>query len=177
MSRPSEIERFREVWNAEAGYTVRLMEGLPVDQYDYRPDPGGRSIGELAWHLSEIDACLTYGISIGRFRLEDEPPNLKRPREVPLLAPGYRRIHEEAVARIKELTDADLEREMTYFDGGTHTVRHILWEYLLHHLIHHRAQLVLMCRMAGGRPPGFYGPNREEMRAIQEKMRAKPAAG
>lgn len=172
MSRQKKINRFRDAWNAEAETTVRIMESLPADQYDFRPDPNGRSIGEMAWHLSEIDACLTYGIEHERFRLEDEPPNLKRPREVSLLAPGYRRVHSEALARLESLTDKDLKREVTFFDGQTLTIRQVLWEQLLHHLIHHRAQLVLLCRMAGGTPPGIYGPNREEMRAIQERARA-----
>ena len=175
MSNHHEIDRFRSVWDEEAARTIRVMESIPVDQYDFRPDPDGRSIGELAWHLSEIDACLTYGISVGRFLLEDEPPNLKRPREVPLLASGYRRVHGEAVARIESLTDLDLDREMDYFNGERLTLRRVLWEKLLHHLVHHRAQLVLLCRMAGGSPPGLYGPNREEMRAIVERMRANPA--
>jgi uncharacterized damage-inducible protein DinB len=74
--------------------------------------------------------------------------------------------------RIASLSDADLEREMTYFDGDKLTVHDVLWEKLLHHMIHHRAQLVLLCRMAGGTPPGIYGPNREEMRAIQERMQS-----
>ena len=173
MSHAREIDRFREVWNHEAARTIRLMESLPDDQYDFRPDPKGRSIGEMAWHLSEFDACLTFGIATKQFRLEDEPPNLKRPREVPLLAPGYRRIHEEALARIEALSDADLDHEVTYFDGQKLTIREVLWEQLLHHLIHHRAQLVLLCRMSGGKPDGFYGPNREEMQALQERMRTK----
>lgn len=172
MSKPSELERFRKVWNSEADVTIRVMESLPDDQYDFRPDPKGRSIGEMAWHLSEVDACLTFGVATGQFRLEDEPPNLKRPREVSLLAPGYRRIHQEALERIASLSDADLDREMTYINGARLTVRDILWEQLLHHMIHHRAQLVLLCRMAGGAPPGLFGPNREEMHAIQERMKA-----
>jgi uncharacterized damage-inducible protein DinB len=48
----------------------------------------------------------------------------------------------------------------------------ILWGAILMHLVHHRGQLSLMCRMAGGTPPGIYGPNREEMAAMQEKMQA-----
>ena len=172
MAPQSELNRFRDVWNREAAKTIRLLEALPADQYDFRPDPQGRSLGELAWHLSEIDACLTYGIAHDRFRFEDEPPDLKRPREIALLAPGYARVHQQALARLESLTDQQLDHRVTFFDGRELAVRQVLWSELLHHLIHHRAQLVLLCRMAGGTPPGFYGPNREEMRALQSRMSA-----
>lgn len=167
MAGRSEVDTFLSVWNAEAENTFRVLESLPEDQYDFRPDPGGRSIGEMAWHLSEIDACLTYGIAENRLSFEDEPPNLARPREIRLLAPGYRRIHEEAVERVKNLQDEDLDRDLAFFDGTPMKVREVLWNALLHHYIHHRAQLVLLCRMAGGTPPGIYGPNREEMQALR----------
>jgi uncharacterized damage-inducible protein DinB len=172
MTQQSEIQMFRAVWNAEAARTIAVFESLPPDQYDFRPDPQGRSIGELAWHLSEIDACLTFGIGHNRFSMEDEPPHLKRPREIPLLAPGYRRIHEEAVARLAMLSDADLDRQVTYFDGKPLSIREVLWDQLLRHLVHHRGQLVLLCRMAGGTPPGLYGPNREQMRAALASAKA-----
>ena len=170
MTRLNEVETFLAAWNAEAQNTLRLLEALPADQYDFRPDPKGRSIGEMAWHLSEIDACLSFGIALRRFRFEDDPPDLKRPREIKLLAPGYRRVHEQAVARLETLTNDQLEETVTFFDGRRLTIRRVLWSELLHHLIHHRAQLVLLCRMAGGTPPGFYGPNREEMEAIHAKL-------
>ena len=175
MPHLNEIDTFRAVWNSEAQSTIRLLEMLPTDQYDFRPDPKGRSIGELAWHLSEIDACLSFGIAERRFRLEDEPPNLKRPREIKLLAPGFRRIHEEAVARLGKLRNDQLDELVTYFDGQRITIREVLWTLLLHHLIHHRGQLVLLCRLAGGAPPGLFGPNREEMQAIQARMEAAKA--
>ena len=172
MSHRNEIDTLRAAWNAEAESTIRVLEALPSDQYDFRPDPKGRSIGELAWHLSEIDACLSIGIAEHRFRLEDEPPNLKRPREIKLLAPGFRRIHEEAVARLASLSNEQLDEPVTYFDGQQLTVRDVLWTQLLHHLIHHRGQLVLLCRQGGGTPPGLFGPNREEMEAIRARMEA-----
>ena len=170
MRHLNEIDIFRTIWNSEAESTIRLLEALPTDQYDFRPDSNGRSIGELAWHLSEIDACLTFGIAEGRFSFEDEPPDLKRPREIRLLAPGYRRVHEQAVARLRNLQNEQLDRAVTFFDGRQLTIREVLWDQLLHHLIHHRAQLVLLCRMAGGTPPGLYGPNREEMQAMRDRV-------
>jgi uncharacterized damage-inducible protein DinB len=170
MTHLNEVDTFRAAWNAEAQDTLRLLEALPADQYDFRPDPQGRSIGEMAWHLSEIDACLSFGIALRRFRFEDEPPDLKRPREIKQLAPGYRGIHEQALARLEGLTDDQLDETVTYFDGRRVTIRRVLWSELLRPLVHHRAQLVLLCRQAGGTPPGFYGPNREEMQEIQAKL-------
>lgn len=175
MAHSNEIDTFRAVWNSEAENTILLFEALPINQYDFRPDPKGRSIGELAWHLSEIDACLTFGIAEGRFSFEDEPPDLKRPREIKLLAPGFRRVHEQAVARLRPLQNDQLDQTVTFFDGRALTIREVLWDQLLHHLIHHRAQLVLLCRMAGGTPPGLYGPNREEMQAMRDRMTAGKA--
>src|SRR5438309_4142144 len=32
-----------------------------------RPDAGGRSLGELAWHLAEADAYVSFGIEQGSF--------------------------------------------------------------------------------------------------------------
>jgi len=170
MTYPTELETFCRIWHTEAQRTIALLEALPVDQYDFRPDPKGRSLGELAWHLSEIDACLTFGIAEGRFSFADEPPDLKRPREIALLAPGYRKVHEAALARVRALPPDAMERSATFFDGRDLPMREILWGQLLYHLIHHRGQLVLLCRQAGGVPPGMFGPNREEMQAMMKEM-------
>jgi len=175
MAHQSEIDTFRTTWNREAQSTIRLLEALPVDQYDFRLDPKGRSLGEMAWHLSEIDACLSFGVVERRFSFEDRLPELDRPREIRLLAPGYRRVHELAVARLEKVGSDQLDLSVTFFDGRPMTIREVLWGALLHHLIHHRGQLVLMCRMAGGTPPGIYGPNREEMLAMRAKMQGAKA--
>ena len=165
----NELDRFRSVWNMEAQLTNRLLEALPPDQYDFRPDPEGRSLGEMAWHLAEIDGYISYGISKGAVTFQEAPPNMQRPREVRLLAPGYRRVHDDAVARLANLTEDQLDKEMTFADRRM-PIRDILWGAMLMHLIHHRGQLSLLCRLAGGASPGIYGPNREEMAAMRERM-------
>jgi uncharacterized damage-inducible protein DinB len=162
----NELETFLARWESEAANTVKLLEALPPTQYDFRPDPGGRSLGELAWHLAESDAYISYGIERGQFTMEAKPPNIERPHDVGALAPGYERIHREAVARIRKLTPEDLDRTIPFFVGPM-TIREILSSALLAHGIHHRGQLSLMCRLAGGQAPGLYGPNREEMAAMR----------
>jgi uncharacterized damage-inducible protein DinB len=169
MAPMNELDRFRRVWDMEAELTTKLLEALPTTQYDFRPDPGGRSLAEMPWHLSEVEGYIRYGISKGAVTFQEAPPNMKRPREVQLLAPGYRRVHEEAVARLADLTEAQLDRELPFADRRM-PIRDMLWGAILMHLVHHRGQLSLMCRLAGGTPPGIYGPNREETAAMRERM-------
>lgn len=159
----NELDRFQAVWARETGKTLALLQALPRDAYDFRPDAKGRSLGELAWHLAEGDAYMTFGIDRGSFEFGAKPPNIERPRQVEALAPGFQRVHDDAVARVKKLGAADLDRTLKFFDGSVAQVRDILWDFVLMHGIHHRGQLSLMCRIAGGRPPGLFGPTREEM--------------
>jgi uncharacterized damage-inducible protein DinB len=161
----NELERFLKVWEHEAQNTVKLLRALPTDRYDFRPDPQGRSLGELAWHLAEGDAYMTYAVENGRFSRDTRPPNIARPRSIEELAPGYERIHSEAAARVRKLRPEDLDRAIPFVTGQPMEIRDILWGAILHHGIHHRGQLALMCRLAGGCPPGLYGPNREETAA------------
>src|SRR5687767_4293507 len=167
-----ELSRFIDVWEREAEKTLHLLRALPRDQYEFRPDAGGRSLGELAWHLAEGDAYITHGIERGQFDPGVRPPGIERPRQVEALAPGFERIHRDAVARVRNLKAADLDRTVPFFTSEPLTVRDMLWNFILLHGIHHRGQLVLMCRLAGGRPVGMFGPTREEMPAPSPKAAA-----
>jgi uncharacterized damage-inducible protein DinB len=156
--------------DAEAKKTAAALRALPAGQYDFRPDAGGRSLGELAWHLAEIDGYWGCGIERGAFEIGVRPPGIERPKTIEELAPGYERVHAESMRRIAKLTPADLDREVIFFTGKPMTIRNILRSALLHHQIHHRGQLSVLCRLAGGASPGAYGPNREDMAKFREKM-------
>jgi len=159
---PDELQSFLGAWDLEAKKTASLLRSLPAGQYDFRPDPGARSLGELAWHLAEVDAYIPFGIEQGEFTFRNRPPGIERPKTIEALAPGYERLHAEAVQRIRKLTSADFDRKMRFFDNDM-AIRDILWSAVLMHSIHHRGQLSVLCRLAGGVAPGLYGPNREEM--------------
>ena len=116
-----------EIWDREAESTVKVLRALPASQYDFRPDATGRSLGELAWHLAESDAYMSYGIEAGGFAMDMKPPNIERPSTVEQLAPGFELIHREAVARIRKLKPEDLDRSIVFFTSQPMTIRDILW--------------------------------------------------
>ena len=167
---PDELQSFLSVWDREAEKTASLLRSLPPNQYDFRPDPGGRSLGELAWHLAEVDAYVPFGIEQGNFNFANRPSGIERPKTIEALAPGYERVHREAGQRIRKLTPGDFDRKMRFFDNDL-AIRDILWSAIVMHAIHHRGQLSVLCRLAGAVAPGMYGPNREEMAKFRAQAR------
>ena len=157
----NELEAFIEIWETEAKKTIQLLEALPRDQYDFRPDPEARSLGEMAWHLAEGEAYGALAIERGGFSRDVRPEGIARPRTIEELAPGFARIHGDALAAVRKLTPPDLDRQMTFIDGSPTELRWVLWNFMLLHSIHHRGQLALLCRQAGGQPVSLFGPTRE----------------
>jgi uncharacterized damage-inducible protein DinB len=157
----NELELLLATWDRESRKTVDLLRALPLDQYDFRPDPAGRSLGELAWHMAEAEAYITFAIASGSFAQGGRPPGIERPKTVAALADGFDRIRRDAMDRVRELSATDRERTLPFINGPT-SVRDLLWEMVLLHNVHHRGQLMTLCRMAGGTPPAVYGPTREQ---------------
>ena len=157
----NELDLFKEIWERESQKTVNLLESLPADGYDFRPDPDGRSIGEMAWHIAELEGFGTFGIERGELTPGGKPPGIERPRSIPELASGFARVHADAAARVAKLTLDDLDRKISFFDGGPNSIRDVLWDFMLLHGVHHRGQLALLVRESGGAPSSTYGPTRE----------------
>ncbi|MCC6349227.1 MAG: DinB family protein [Candidatus Eisenbacteria bacterium] len=164
-----ELQSFLATWDHEAGSTVRVLRSLPAGKYDFRAYPEGRTLAEQAWHLAGIDAVMAHSVATGKLDFTVKLPGLEQPRTVAELAGGYERVHAASRAQVAALGPAELERKLASPMGTTVSVSEVLWGWLLHHAIHHRGQLTLMCRLAGGTPPGIYGPTREEMAARQAK--------
>jgi uncharacterized damage-inducible protein DinB len=165
-----QLQEFISAWTKETDATLALLRALPSDSYDVRPDAGGRSIGELAWHLAEIDAYISLGIERRSFKFDGKPPHLDRPRRIDELAPALRIVHDDALARLTGLEEGDLGDEIPYADGHSWSIRNLLWNKLLLHHVHHRGQLMLLCRLAGGVPPALFGRRREE--TLRQPVRA-----
>lgn len=145
------------------GRTRRVVELIPEDALEWRPDGARWSLGDIVRHLAGAERYMIAENVHGR-------PS-RYPGHGRELAEGfaavrgyYDRLQEESMVLFGELTDARLgERCQT--PAGTPLA---VWKWLrasVEHEIHHRGQIYLLLGMRGVVTPPLYGLTSEEVRA------------
>ena len=159
------ISDFKEDWGYEKDATIKVFKFLTDDSLAQRVTPDGRSLGNLAWHitltLSEI--INPTGLEIG----ECDAKLKNSPHVVDLIA-EYERLSGIIAREIgQKWTDRSLTEEVNMY-GEMWTKGKVLTS-LVGHQAHHRAQMTVLMRQAGLKVPGVYGPSKEEWSAIGMK--------
>ena len=158
-------ERFLEQYEEEHARTVRLLRAYPADKADLRPCANCRTAREIAW----VFALERY---LARNMMEDAYVSgapAGKPPEAPdswnEIVSKVEQMHREFAAYIRAMPAEQLGAMTKFMVGpkrmGDRRKLDLLW-YLLHDEIHHRGQLSVYLRMAGGKVPSIYGPSGDE---------------
>ena len=156
------IDDFLKDWEYEAEATGKVLSALTDESLSQKVTPEGRSLGFLAWHLTQ-----TLPEMLGHTGLKIEGPG--HDKECPTSAAEIASAYEEAAKSVAEEVRANwsdetlLETDSMY--GETWT-RGVTLFALIAHQAHHRGQMTVLMRQAGLRVPGIYGPAKEDWEAM-----------
>jgi len=143
--------------------TRRVIEAIPLDKGDYRPDAVSKTALELAWHIVASEHRFFSGIPVGAFDFSPIP----RPESAANSA-GIAAWFEESFAgnlrKLEELSGEQLARSMD-FRGMFQLPAVGFVQLALNHTIHHRGQLSVYVRPMGGKVPSIYGESYDATQA------------
>lgn len=149
----------------EHAITKRVIEAIPLDKGDYRPDAVSKSALELAWHIAAAEKRFLRGICTGAF---DFSP-IHRPDSVgnsAQIAAWLDEVYAENVPQVEKLSDEQLARSVD-FRGIFQFPAVGFLQVCLNHSIHHRGQLSTYLRPMGAKVPSIYG---ESYDVTQERL-------
>ena len=169
MSPVPMVAQFLETYRQEHATTMRVLKAIPPDQLAFKPHEKSMSCGELAWHVAYSPLGIAKAIAAGDFGVYQQPPT---PNDLQAIVAGAETYYNLACETVAKFTPETLQGNIPIPNGQKLPSAAFFWVNLFH-LIHHRGQLVLMTRLAGGTPPGMYGPNREAMQKMKEAMQAQ----
>ena len=154
----------------EQRITKSVIEAIPLDKGDYRPDEISKSALDLAWHIAATEMRFMDAVAAGAFDFSPRP----RPDSVNTskdLAAWYT---ENFQPRFEKLTTLSREQLLKIVDfRGMFQLPAVSYlGFLLHHSIHHRGQLSMYLRPMGAKVPSIYGESydaTEARKAAEQK--------
>lgn len=155
-------EVFLRIWDREAKTTVRVFRAFPRESLDVKPHERSRSIRDLAWQCV-IDERVIEQIIDGVSDLRNVPPSPPAPETMEEIAAAYETAHREASERMR-LPKTEFSKTVSVtMRGGSIQLEQAetLWGNMLDQ-VHHRGQLTIYLRQAGGKVPSIYGPSGDE---------------
>jgi len=148
---------------SEHKITKQIIEAIPLDKGDYRPDPVSKTALELAWHIVASEHRFLDGMAAGQF---DFTPN-HRPESVRNsadIAAWYEKTFEADFDRLSKLDGEQLAKILD-FRGVLQLPALAFVQFSLHHSIHHRGQLSAYLRPMGAKVPSIYGESYDSAEA------------
>ncbi len=146
----------------ELPVTVKLMKAYPAGQDEFRPHERSTPAAMLAHTFSMANALASKAITGEWTMPPDFPP---APASYAEAVANYERGAQELLETLEEMPESRLSETVDFFTGpgqiGPIPVGDLLWLMLLDS-IHHRGQLSVYVRMAGGKVPSIYGPSADE---------------
>jgi uncharacterized damage-inducible protein DinB len=135
--------------------TKRVIEAIPPDKADYRPDTVSKSALELAWHIVATEKRFFGGIPVGVF---DFTP-VHRPESIKNSAGIAAWFDETFTANLQKLEGMSGEQlvKMMDFRGMFQMPAVSFIQLAMNHSIHHRGQLSMYLRPMGAKVPAIYG--------------------
>ena len=135
--------------------TKSIIEAIPLDKSDYRPDGISKSALDLAWHIVATEIVFTDAVAAGAFDFSPKP----RPESVKdstALANWYA---ENFATRLEKLTKLSPEQLLKVVDfRGMFQLPAVMYlGFVQQHSIHHRGQLSMYLRPMGAKVPSIYG--------------------
>lgn len=155
------IEDFQRAWTYETEQTVKLFQNLTDESLNQTITEDGRSLGFLAWHLTQ-----TLGEMPALVGLKADAPSLesKIPAASEIVSAFETAAHSVGEEVVKNWTDETLEIEDAMY--GETWKRGMTLFYLILHQAHHRGQITVLMRQARLKVVGIYGPAKEEWEAM-----------
>jgi uncharacterized damage-inducible protein DinB len=147
----------------ESRITKKILEAVPADKCEYKPDPISKSAIELVRHIAAADNRFVETVIRGVFDANTGgiPENVKTPAEI---AAWYEGQYAKNYVALTKLSGAQLVK-IVDFRGMFQKPALTFLMLGLHHTIHHRGQLSAYLRSMGAKVPSIYGESYDDAQA------------
>lgn len=150
----------------ESATTRKVLERLPISEFDWKPHEKSMTLGRLAVHVAEMTGWITETVNSDALDFATIDYKPLKPESIAELVEYFDNELAKAVDALGGASDEHLMKDWTLRNGETvyFTMPRVavLRGMCLSHIIHHRGQLSVYMRLKDVPVPAIYGPSADE---------------
>lgn len=154
---------FLDVYQREHATTLKVLRAFPREQSEFRPHERSNTARQLAWTFVVEEGLMLKALRQQPLLGDGFPP--AAPDSWDAVLDAFEKQHVEIVSQLQNAGKAGVGGTVEFFVApkqmGQYPTMDFLW-FMLHDQIHHRGQLSVYVRLAGGKVPSIYGPSADE---------------
>jgi uncharacterized damage-inducible protein DinB len=143
-----QVEYLVRRWNNVRAGLLATIDKFRDEELDFKPFAAAYSVRQLILHIAQEEHG-EFGYGIVQ-TLDEFPPEYHAPDYATLesIKALLQSVHAPSIDYLASLADADLQRVVTTPWGATYRLIE-MFDHIIEHEIHHRAELSLMLGMLG----------------------------
>lgn len=158
----TEKDGFVAAFEREFEISTRVLREYPPSKLQLQPSDKMKTARELLWMMVSTQGVLIPVMT--RDKLEPDPP-ASAPDTLDGILAAFKAAHQETRAVLDQMDPSAMNAMITMPIGpkqmGPVRRGDAMWMFL-YDAIHHRGQITVYQRIAGGRVPSVYGPSADE---------------
>ena len=154
--------QFANLYAREHATTMKVLRAFPGDQGEYRPHEKSNTAKQLAWTFAIENELMLQALR-GPLNLSAGFP--KAPPTFTDAVEAYEKSAKEFMSTLDRTPEARLSETVQFFAGPGKMADYPVGDFLMFMFldsIHHRGQMSVYLRPAGGKVPSIYGPSGDE---------------
>lgn len=136
-------------WKKSKELTLKVVEAMPAENYDYKPFAEAGAFGRELIHLGQAEGFYLGNLGKGKAPAAP-PPTAPKEAVAKFLAENF----DWAIGVVGQLTDADLGKTMATMRGTAMTGMDIVYNAMIH-TAHTRGYVEMYLRNKGVVPPTY----------------------
>jgi uncharacterized damage-inducible protein DinB len=151
-------------FDGELANTKRVLERVPAEKWDWKPDEKSGSLGWMSSHVATLPAFAIAMCNTNNYEIEGAArTNVDKPAD---LLRVFEQVGKDARATISNVTDDQMKENWSVTWKGKKIIEMSRYSAIrgmcFNHIVHHRGQLTTYLRALGAPVPGLYGPSADE---------------